>query len=275
MNEAVIRFVEDKGVLTLWLNRPEKRNALNRALIEALTGALEAAEGREEVRVIVLRGAGPDFCAGADLDEMEGMTEAGPEASLEDARRLGKLLLAMRRHPRPIVAAVQGRALAGGCGLVTACDLVLAREDAELGYPEVHLGFVPAMVMAILRKKLTEGRAFEMVALGQRISAAEAMGMGLVNRVLPVETFEEEVGAFVAELAMRPPSALTLTKGLLYELADLPMAEGIERGAHVNVEARMTEACKEGVRRFLAKARPGADTGSPGSSATSDRPASS
>ena len=246
MSEPVDRFVEEKGVLTLWLNRPQKRNALNRALVEALSGALEAAEGRETVRVIVLRGAGPDFCAGADLDEMKGMTEAGAEASLEDARRLGQLLLAMRRHPRPIVAAVQGRALAGGCGLATACDLILAREDAELGYPEVHLGFVPAMVMAILRKKLTEGRAFEMVTLGHRISAAEAMRIGLVNRVLPVETFEEELGAFVAELALRPPSAMALTKGLLYELADLSLAEGIERGAQVNVEARMTDACKEG-----------------------------
>jgi methylglutaconyl-CoA hydratase len=257
MSDQVLRVSEEGGVLTLALNRPEKRNALSGPLVQALIEALEAAETQEDVRVIVLTGEGPDFCAGADLEELERATEQGPEASLADARRLGALLLAMRRHPRPIVAAVKGRALAGGCGLATACDLILAHEEAEMGYPEVHLGFVPAMVMAILRKKLTEGRAFEMVALGRRLSAAQAMEMGLVNRVFPAASFDEEVQAFVGDLAKRPPSALTLTKGLLYELADLSMEDGIERGAQVNVEARQTDACKEGVRAFLARTRAG------------------
>ena len=252
MNEDLLRIEEDEGVLTLWLNRPTKRNALNGALVEALSQALLEAEKAEEVRVIVLRGEGSDFCAGADLAELELLTEVGDEASLADARRLGQLLLQMRRHPRPIVGVVQGRALAGGCGLVTACDLVLAQEDAELGYPEVHLGFVPAMVMAILRRKLTEGRAFELVALGERISAGEAHRIGLVNTVLPVAGFDDAVDAFAKGLAARPPSALALTKGLLYEQADLSVADGVERGAQVNVEARKTEACREGVRRFLA-----------------------
>jgi methylglutaconyl-CoA hydratase len=162
----------------------------------------------------------------------------------------------MRSHPRPVVAVVRGRALAGGCGLATACDLVLAHEGAELGYPEVHLGFVPAMVMAILRRKVTEGRAFELVTMGERLSAAEAERVGLVNRVFPAGSFEEDVRAFVAELARRPPTALALTKALLYQQGDLPVAEGIERGAQVNVEARQTESCREGVRRFLAGRRP-------------------
>jgi methylglutaconyl-CoA hydratase len=245
------------GVLTLSLNRPEKRNALNGALVEALVEALVGAGTREEARVIVLRGEGPDFCAGADLDELERMTEMGAEASLADARRLGSLLLQMRRHPRPIVAAVHGRALAGGCGLATACDLVLASEGAELGYPEVHLGFVPAMVMAILRQKLGESQAFELVTMGHRIPASEALRMGLVNRVLPEGTFHQDVDRFASELARRPPSAVSLTKSLLYELADLTVADGIHRGAEVNVEARMTETCRAGVREFLAKRRLG------------------
>jgi methylglutaconyl-CoA hydratase len=245
------------GVLTLSLNRPHRRNALNGALVEALSLALARAETRDDVRVIVLRGEGPDFCAGADLDELERMTDMGEEASLADARRLGDLLLSMRRHPRPIVAAVHGRALAGGCGLATACDLILAREGAELGYPEVHLGFVPAMVMAILRHKVGEGRAFELVSLGHRIPAREALAMGLVNRVFPSETFAEEVEGFAGELARRPPTALSLIKGLLYELGDLTVAEGIQRGAQVNVQARMTEDCRAGVREFLARRRPG------------------
>jgi len=252
----LLRAVEEEGILTLWLNRPEKRNALNAALVEALAGALQDAENQGEVRVILLRGEGPDFCAGADLAELERVTTEGPEASLADAKRLGELLLLMRRHPRPIVAAVHGRALAGGCGLATGCDIVLASEEAEFGYPEVHLGFVPAMVMAILRKKLTEGRAFELVAMGHRISAAEAHRMGLVNRVFPANRFEEGIGTFVSDLAKRPPEALALTKSLLYELADLSVQGGIHRGAEVNVEARQTEACRAGVQAFLAKRKP-------------------
>jgi len=253
MSSDVLRVVEEEGILTLWLNRPEKRNALNGTLVDALAEALQEAEARGDVRVIVLRGDGPDFCAGADLAELERVTAMGEEASLADAQRLGALLLQIRRHPRPIVAAVHGKALAGGCGLATACDLILASAEAELGYPEVHLGFVPAMVMAILREKLTEGRAFELVALGDRIPASEALRIGLVNRVFPAEGFVEGVDAFVREVAKRPPEALTLTKNLLYELADLSVEKGVQRGAEVNVEARQTEACRDGVKAFLAK----------------------
>lgn len=249
--------VEAKGsVLTFWMNRPEKRNALNSELVEALTAAFKDAEDREEVRVIVLRGRGPDFCAGADLAELEKTTAEGEEASLADARRLGALLLAVRTHPRPVVAAVQGKALAGGCGLATASDLVLASQDADFAYPEVHLGFVPAMVMAILRRKVTESRAFEMVAMGHRIPASEACRIGLVNRTFPADEFDGGVKAFVDELAERPREALTLIKGLLYELADLPVEAGVYRGAEVNVEARQTEACQAGVRAFLARRNP-------------------
>ncbi|MGW8267886.1 MAG: enoyl-CoA hydratase/isomerase family protein, partial [Longimicrobiales bacterium] len=235
MNAEILKIREEEGILTLLLHRPAKRNALSGALVEALASALEYARDREEVRVILLRGAGPDFCAGADLEELEGMLDRSPEAGLEDARRLGALLLAMRRHPKPIVAVVHGRALAGGCGLATACDLILAREDAELGYPEVHLGFVPAMVMAILRRKVTEGKAFELVTLGHRVPAREAHRIGLVSRVIPVEGFEEEVSAFAAEIRRKPASALTLTKGLLYAQADLPVADlfsGLEFSWH-------------------------------------------
>jgi methylglutaconyl-CoA hydratase len=255
MSEPLLLQEESGAVLTLTLNRPEKRNALSGALVTALEEALERARNREEIRVILLRGAGTDFCAGADLAELEGMLEATPEESLADAQRLGDLLMTMRGYPKPIVAVVQGRALAGGCGLATACDLVLAREGAEFGYPEVHLGFVPAMVMAILRRKMLESQAFDLVATGRRISALEARQLGLVNRVFPDSEFLEGVTAFSRDLARRPPSALSLTKGLLYEQADLSVVEGVARGAEVNVEARSTEACREGVRKFLSERR--------------------
>ncbi len=243
------------GVLHLRLNRPEKRNALNGQLVEALTEALETASSNPEIRVLVLSGRGKDFCSGADLKELEALAEMGVEDSLADAQRMGRLFLAMRNHPRPIVAAVQGRALAGGCGLATACDMILADEDARFGFPEIHLGFVPAMVMTLLRRKVVEGAAFELVSMGRVVGASEAHRMGLVNRILPAESFDDGVAAFVGELASRPPSALSLTKGLLYGLDALSVEDGIGRGAEVNTLARMTRACREGVREFLDRKR--------------------
>jgi methylglutaconyl-CoA hydratase len=251
MTDDVLAVDVSEGVATLTLNRPEKRNALNGELVDALHDALGEVAGDPEVRVVALRGAGADFCAGADLAEVEKIAETGTEESLADAQRMGDLFVALRTLDRPVVAVVQGRALAGGAGLASACDLVLARDDARFGYPEVHLGFVPAMVMAILRRKVGESRAFELVARGRRIDAAEARDVGLVNRVFPDARFESEVSAYLAELAALPPSALALTKRLLYGLDGMSFEEGIARGAEVNAIARGTEACREGVRRFL------------------------
>jgi methylglutaconyl-CoA hydratase len=253
MSDEVLRQVKDQGVLTLWLNRPEKRNALNGPLIDALSTVLAEADASEDIRVILLRGEGPDFCAGADLTELEAGLNASPEENLADARRLGALFLQMRSHSKPILSVVQGRALGGGCGLATASDLILAREDAEFGYPEVHLGFVPAIVTAILRKKVTEGRAFELATLGRRFSADEGHRLGLVNRVFPAQEFEAKVMSLAMDLAALPPSAIQMTKAVLYQQADLTMAQGVERGAQVNAEARQTEAFRAGVRAFLAK----------------------
>jgi methylglutaconyl-CoA hydratase len=251
--DEVLRYESSGGVVTLTLNRPEKRNALNGALIAALHRALERIQGDDDARVVALRGAGKDFCSGADLAELRRISTMSEAENLDDARRLGALFLRMRRLDRPVVAVVHGRALAGGCGLATACDLVLARDDAEFGYPEVNLGFVPAMVMTILRRKMGEGRAFELVARGERFDASEASRLGLVNRVLDLNRFDEEVSTYLTALARKPPSALALTKGLLYELDTMDFDEGMARAAEVNVEARATDACREGVRRFLEK----------------------
>lgn len=253
---SVQREVRD-GVAILTLSRPEKRNALNEAVITELRSALEELETDEDVRVILLRGAGRDFCSGMDLSQLEAMTDAGAEASLEDARALGALFVAMRRHRRPVVAAVHGRALAGGAGLAVACDLVLAHEDAEVAFTEVHLGFVPAMVMAILRRKVTESRAFELLTRGHRIGAAEAHRLGVVNQVFggDVEGFEDEALGYARELAERPGSALELTKRLLYGIDGVGFEDSIARGAEVNTLARFTEACRQGVRRFLERKR--------------------
>lgn len=245
----------DGRVATLTLNRPDKRNALNGALVAALKQGLADAEADDEVRVIALRGAGKDFCSGADLAELERIAEMGPEDSLTDARSLGALFQQMRSCSKPIVGVVHGRALAGGCGLASACDLLLARDDSEFGYPEVYLGFVPALVMTILRRRMGEGRAFELVAQGDRFDAATAERIGLVNRVFLAGSFDEDVDSYVTALAKKPASAIRLTKSLLYELDGLDFDAGIERAAEVNVEARLTEECRAGVRRFLDRSK--------------------
>ena len=250
------REVRD-GVAILTLNRPDKRNALNESLVLALREALKDLKDDPEARVILLQGAGRDFCSGMDLAQLETMTEAGAESSLADARTLGGLFVAMRRHPRPVVAAVQGRALAGGAGLAAACDLVVAHHEAEVAFTEVHLGFVPAMVMAILRRKVTESVAFELLTRAHRIPAGEAHRIGLVNQVSDafMEAFPDEALAYARELAERPASALELTKGLLYGIDGVGFEDSIARGAEVNTLARFTDACREGVRRFLERKR--------------------
>jgi len=253
--DVLVLYAVEDGVARLTLNRPEKRNALNGALVQALKDALARAEADDAVSVVALAGAGPDFCSGADLAELERIATLSEEENVEDARSLGALFAAMRSLSRPIVAVVRGRALAGGCGLASACDLVLADEEAEFGYPEVHLGFVPALVMTILRRKIGEGVAFELVVGGDRFDAAEARRIGLVNRVFAGATFEADVERYLIGLARKPGTAVAMTKRLLYELDGMDFADGLERAAHVNAEARMTEECRAGVRRFLERSQ--------------------
>lgn len=256
MSEDGVRYrVDDDGVAVLTLARPEKRNALDPATIEELGEAFAAAEADDRVKAILLDAEGKDFCAGADLAHIEAMVDADRDELVADARRLGELFLHMRRISKPIVAAVQGNALAGGAGLATACDLVLAADDAYLGYPEIHIGFVPAMVMTMLIRNVGEKRAFEMVARGGRVDAARAHELGLVNGVYSRHTFRDDVRAYVAELAGRSATAMALTKSLLYDLEELGFTAGIERGAEVNADARRTEDCRAGVRAFLARKR--------------------
>ena len=249
----VLPYTVDNSIVTLTLNRPDKRNAINQAMVTSLKAFLERAAEDPDARVVVLTGRGKDFCAGADLEELQRIVVLSQEENLEDALSLAELFIQIRRHPLPVIALVKGRALAGGCGLATACDIVLARDDSEFGYPEIQLGFVPAMVMAILRRKVSETQAFELVVKGDRISAEEARDLGLVTRVFPAFTFSENAKQYLQMFGKKPRGAVMLTKKLLHELDDLDFESGIRRSAEVNVEARMSEECREGVRRFLEK----------------------
>jgi methylglutaconyl-CoA hydratase len=245
----------ETGVGRVILDRPERRNALNAALVGELRESLAGAAEDDRVRLVSIQGAGPDFCAGADLRELADTVEAGVEASLADAESLGELFLLLRHLDKPVVAVVHGRALAGGCGLATACDLVVASSEACFGYPEVRLGFVPAMVMAMLRRSVGESRAFELIALGETIDAETAVRYGLVHRVFPAEEFEDRTAEFLTELAGRSASALMLSKRLLYQMDGAGFESSIRAGAEVNVIARLTADCREGVRRFLERSR--------------------
>jgi methylglutaconyl-CoA hydratase len=247
-----ILYRADGAVARVTLNRPEKRNALDAETIGELALAFGRAEADAAVRVVLLRGAGQHFCAGADLPALQSLVERGdPVENLHDAAALGQLFISMRQCRCIIVAAVHGNAIAGGAGLATACDIILAAEDAVFGYPEVNIGFVPAMVMGLLRRTLGEKLAFELVARGERISAADAARIGLVNRVIPSDHFDADVEKWLLGLAARSGSALQLTKRLFYGIDMLPVEQAIGRGAEVNALARFTHDCRDGVRRFL------------------------
>ena len=251
-SQVVLLTVAD-GIARIVLNRPEKRNALNEELIAALKDALRRAADDVSVSVIVLSGAGSDFCAGADLSALQKISTASVEENLDDARSLMDLFMLIRYTRQPVVAAVQGRALAGGCGLASACDLVLAARSSRFGYPEVKIGFVPAMVMAILRRNVSEKRAFELLTLGAEITSEEAFAMGLVNRLLDDEAFDDEVDAFVAQFMRTSSSAVALTKRLLYQTDAMSFEDALHCGVDTNVTARLSEDCQQGIRRFLSK----------------------
>lgn len=255
MSGGPLRVATEGGVARLTLDRPDKRNALNAELIAELKDALRAADADPEVRVVAVEGAGSDFCSGADLSALRTIAEASVMENLEDVDELAELFLLPRRMKKPVVACVRGRALAGGCGLATACDIVVAAETAQFGYPEVRIGFVPAMVMAILRRNVSEKRAFELVVRGQPVAAAEAERIGLVNHVWPDGDFDSERDALLADLAARSASAVQLTKRLLYHADGMTFGAAVQAGADVNVVARMTEDTRAGVARFLERAR--------------------
>jgi methylglutaconyl-CoA hydratase len=251
MSEIIVET--ENSIQTITLNRPEKRNALNDALINALKGALADANQDENLRAVVIRGAGRDFCSGADLSALQKIAESDVLENLRDAENLMELLAMIRKIKIPVIAAVQGRALAGGCGLATACDIVLASKTARFGYPEVKIGFVPAMVMAILRRNLSEKKSFELITQGFEFSAEEAEKYGLINRVFDDESFDADLKNYVSVYEKVSRSAVILSKKLLYQMDGMTFETALETGAEVNTIARLTEDCQQGIARFLKK----------------------
>lgn len=251
MSDERVTAKLDGRVLHLTLNRPEKRNAIDRAMVDQLLERLDDADLHPEAKVVVLRGAGADFCSGADLKELLGSRERSPEELVEEALKLGQVFLRIREIPKPFIAAVHGRVLAGGCGLALACDLVVARSDATFGYPEVSRGFVPAMVMALLSRAVGEKVAFDLAASSRLIGAELALQLGLVSRVVAPERFETEVAQLAESLASSSATAVALTKRLFYALESLDFSEAVKLGARVNALARSTPEFRASVEQFL------------------------
>jgi enoyl-CoA hydratase/carnithine racemase len=232
-------FLEDRErVRVLTMNRPEKRNALNTALTQGLLEALHAAEADDAVRCVVLTGAGQAFCAGADLAEFKDLTPEKQHLVEARAELTMQLHLAFPKLAKPVVSAINGAAMGGGAGLAIAGDLAVMADDATLGYPETRHGIVAAIVMANLVRQAGRKAAFELVALGEPVTAAHALALGLVNRVVPRAQLMEEALALAGKLAAVSPPAMRLTKQLFHEAADLPLAQALERGREANKRMR-------------------------------------
>ena len=251
MTELLTETAE--SILTITLNRPEKRNALNDALINDLKDALREADNDKSLRAVVIKGAGKDFCSGADLSALQKISESDVLENHDDADNLRELFSIIRLVKVPVIAAVHGRALAGGCGLATACDLVLATADARFGYPEVKIGFVPAMVMAILRRNVSEKRAFALATQGFEFDALTAQSFGLINEIFPSEEFETRVNEYVSVYKKVSRSAVVLSKRLLYQMDGLNFEAALASGVDINTIARLTDDCQKGIEKFLNK----------------------
>ncbi len=249
----MIEYRVEGPVARITLNRPEKRNAIHPSMIQEMGRALERARVDETVRVVLLSGAGPDFCAGMDIALLRETADSGVLEHLQLASSLGDLFRALRRHPRPVIAAVTGRALGGGAGIAMSCDVILAAESAQFGYPEVKIGFVPAIVMSMLRRSVGEKKAFDLLTSAEPVSAREALALGLVTRVYPEAGFPAAVAAYASALAEKSPSAIRLTKQLLYQIDGMGFDAAIDAGVQINAIGRMTEDARRGFERFVKK----------------------
>lgn len=244
-------------VRTLTLDRPEVRNALSAELVGRLTVALAEAGRDESIRVVVLTGAGSAFSAGADLAALQALQTASAEANLADSEHLARLFETIYTLPKPVVAKVQGHAIAGGCGLAAVCDVSLVAEGAKLGFTETRIGFVPAIVSVFAVRKLGEAAARDLLLTGRLVSASEAARMGLVTRAVAPEALDAETDALCRQLATETSgSAVALTKRLLADVPSMGLAEGLSYAARLNALARATDDCRAGVAAFLGKTAP-------------------
>lgn len=254
MSDLVLTSQDEAGVFTITLNRPEKRNALNIPLLEQLCAAVQAANKDESVRVIILRGNGPVFCAGLDLKEA-----GDPQNSHRSAELIAQMLSSVYYSTKATIAAVHGAALAGGAGLMSCCDLAIAGAEAQLGYPEVRRGMVAGLVMTFLRRQLHERHARELLITGEIIDAERAAEMGLVTQCVPTDLLDEAVAQAVQKILKGAPGAIARSKRLFDELWHHPASADFDRALELHVEVRNAHEAQEGMKAFLEKRAPSWD----------------
>jgi methylglutaconyl-CoA hydratase len=246
----------EDGVFTITMNRPDKRNALNPAMMDDLTHAFMSAGDDPSCGIVILTGAGSAFCAGLDLDHLETMRAKTPADHRLDSERIARLLRTLYDLPKPTIAAVNGAAIAGGMGLATICDFTLSVPEAKFGYTEVKIGFVPAVVSAYLRNQIGDKRSRDLLLTGRLIKAAEALDLGLVTRIVSEQDLAIEARRLANCLLRNSPAAVQATKRLMSEHANHHLDQETESSIAANAEARTTEDFKEGISAFLEKRLP-------------------
>jgi methylglutaconyl-CoA hydratase len=253
---TTVRIERESPLAWIVLDRPDVRNAISRTMVGELLQVLDELEADERVRVVLLRGEGTVFCAGADLEELRTVQQTGPEENLEAGRELGTLYRRLYTFPKATVAAVHGACVAGGCGLATGCDLTVADASAVFRYSEAAIGFVAALVGVILVRTVGEKRARDLMLTARPIPSDEAVRLGLVTERVAAGQHIERARVLAGLMSRNSLSSIRLSKDLLAALPALDLEAAFERAARVNAEARQTSDCREGVAAFLEKRTP-------------------
>ncbi len=241
-------------VLSITLNRPDKRNALSADFVSELIQAFEDAKGDDAVKVIILKAEGKVFSAGADLAYLQQLQQNNFEENYADSSHLKSLFELMYTHPKVIIAQIEGHALAGGCGLATVCDIAISVPEARFGYTEVKIGFIPAIVMYFLLRKIGEGHAKEMLLTGHLINATKAARYGLITEVVDADTIGSHVRHLAENIAESTSGeAVAHTKQMIAQIQSMELSEGLDFAARSNAHARASEDCKRGIAAFLNK----------------------
>jgi len=256
MNRVVLTHVSDR-IGYIKLNNPEKRNAMSPELISSLKAAFLEMELNKEVKLVILSASGKAFCAGADLAYLQQMQEFTFQENLADSRSLKDLFELIYNFPKVVIAAVQGHALAGGCGLVTVCDFAFSAPEALFGYTEVAIGFVPALVSVFLLEQIGGAKTQELLLSGELITSSKAAELGLITEVVPAEELEKRVLDFAQRLiAKNSAFSMSETKMLLRELNRESREKALNFAAELNAKARAHADCKQGIAAFLSKSKP-------------------
>src|SRR5579859_4262819 len=255
MNYTTLLLEHEGPIAKITFNRPDKRNAISAKMICDILTALDELE-KTRARVVIITGAGSAFCAGMDLEMLSALGQHSAQENQEDSRRMARMFRRIWSFPKPMIAAVNGHALAGGCGIATLCDFTIAVPEAKFGYTEVKIGFLPAIVSVFLTRQIGEKRARDLLLTGRLVDGPEAKELGLVNEIVPADKLMARVNELAQVLIAASPSSVTRAKRLLVSTAAASLDADLERAVLENARMRCTPDFKEGIASFLEKRKP-------------------